>query len=191
MENAIKELKSFSHEMLALALGSKSNLCIHKGIKDETTRANVETQCRKLTLTDIEESARCKFYDGYIQNKETCMLQRKVYTLHDLKQLGHELQICPYFLAKHFIVQADVVVISQSCMIDPKLKGIVRSKMDSDAIVVFDDCTEIDNDCVDSFSLHLNRNLLEQASNSLKQLEEVIKAAKGSKKLEDEYIALV
>lgn len=46
-------------------------------------------------------------------------------------------------------------------------------------------------DSMNRMSLHLNRDLVDQASHSLKQLEEAIRDAKGSKALQDEYSALI
>lgn len=44
-----------------------------------------------------------------------------VYTLHDLRSLGRKKGWCPYFLARHMIAFANVVVWSYQYLIDPKV----------------------------------------------------------------------
>ena len=46
-------------------------------------------------------------------------------------------------------------------MLDPRWKSVLSTHLDADAIVVFDDCTNIEGDCIDYLSLHLNRHLVE------------------------------
>ena len=44
-----------------------------------------------------------------------------VYTLEDLRQYGRKKGWCPYFLARHMISFANVVVFNYQYMIDPKV----------------------------------------------------------------------
>jgi Rad3-related DNA helicase len=76
-------------------------------------------------------------------------------------------------------------------MLDPRLKNIVLSHLSDDAIIVFDECHNIEKDCMNSLSMYLNRILIEQASTSLKQLEDTIREFKGSDKLQAEYNLLM
>lgn len=147
--------------MLAICLSSKSNLCIHKAAKSEP-RHKVDNVCRSLTLApDIENATRCSYYDTLIKIRDTYKFPKGVYTLADLQALGHSTQMCPYFLARQFFGEADVVVMSQQYMLDPRWKSVLSTHLDADAIVVFDDCTNIEGDCIDYLSLHLNRHLVE------------------------------
>lgn len=97
-----------------------------------------------------------------------------------LRQLGHKTQLCPYFLARHFVKEADIILVSQQHMLDPRLKSIISSQLNDDAIIVLDECNNIEGDSMNHMSLYLNRVLVDQASHSLKQLEETIRESKGS-----------
>lgn len=44
--------------------------------------------------------------------------------------------------------------------------------------MVFDECHNIDNACIEAFSMNLNRKSLELASANLKKLEELVKVEK-------------
>ena len=59
-------------------------------------------------------------------------------------------------------------------MLDPKISNLVSSDLTSDCVVVFDECHNIDNACIEAMSLTLNRKSLEVASSSLKRLEDLI-----------------
>lgn len=47
-----------------------------------------------------------------------------VYTLDDLRQFGKKKSWCPYFLARHWLAFANVVVYNYQYMIDPKVSQV-------------------------------------------------------------------
>ena len=101
--------------------------------------------------------------------------------------------MCPYFLARHFLLQANVIVFNYSYMLDPKISNLVSKELQKDCIVVFDECHNIDNACIEAFSLNINRKTLDLASNNLRKLEDRVKEEKKSntRKLQDEYHRLI
>ena len=44
-----------------------------------------------------------------------------VYTLEDLKTLGEEREWCPYFMTRHLLNHATIVVYNYQYMLDPKV----------------------------------------------------------------------
>ena len=75
--------------------------------------------------------------------------------------------ICPYFLARRFLLKANVIVYNYSYMIDPKIANIVSGELQNDCIVVFDECHNIDNVCIESFSLSINDYVLRMANQNI------------------------
>lgn len=51
-----------------------------------------------------------------------------VYTLADLRHFGRKAGWCPYFLARHMMSFANVVVYNYQYMIDPKVSQMVSVK---------------------------------------------------------------
>ncbi len=47
-----------------------------------------------------------------------------MYTLHDLRAFGRKQGWCPYFLARHMMSFANVVVYNYQYMIDPKVSQV-------------------------------------------------------------------
>lgn len=71
-----------------------------------------------------------------------------------------------------------MIVYNYSYMLDPKISNLVSKEMQKDCIVVFDECHNIDNACIEAFSLNLNRRTLDLASANIKKLEEMVKEEK-------------
>jgi DNA excision repair protein ERCC-2 len=59
--------------------------------------------------------------------------------------------------------------------------------------VVFDECHNIDNACIEAFSLNINRRTLELAGSNIKRLEELVKeeARYNTRRLQEEYTRLI
>jgi DNA excision repair protein ERCC-2 len=60
-----------------------------------------------------------------------------VYTLHDLRVFGRKQGWCPYFLARHMMSFANVVVYNYQYMIDPKVSQ-VRAEDGMDSCKLFE-----------------------------------------------------
>lgn len=54
-------------------------------------------------------------------------------------------------------------------MLDPKLQHIISNHLTSDCIVVFDEAHNIDQACVEAFSLNINLKTLEEADVNLEE----------------------
>jgi DNA excision repair protein ERCC-2 len=83
--------------------------------------------------------------------------------------------VCPYFLARRFLLKANIIVFNYSYMLDPKIANIVSAEMQKDSVIIFDECHNIDNVCIESFSLNINNRILDQANLSINILEQQIK----------------
>ncbi len=149
---------------------------------------------QKSTVTDIEDIAElCSFYEGFSAKQDKFSMPKGIYTLDDLRIFGKKNQMCPYFLARHFLLQANVIVYNYSYMLDPKISNLVSKELQSECIVVFDECHNIDNACIEAFSMNLNRKTLELASSNIKKLEELVKQENMSNtaRLREEYQRLI
>lgn len=62
----------------------------------------------------------CEFFEGYSANGSDAAMPNGIYSLDDLKEFGREKGWCPYFLARHIINHANVLVYNYQYMLDPK-----------------------------------------------------------------------
>jgi DNA excision repair protein ERCC-2 len=66
-----------------------------------------------------------------------------VYSLDDLKELGTAKGWCPYFLTRHLIHHASILVYNYQYMLDPKVANLVSRDLEAESIVVFDEAHNI------------------------------------------------
>ena len=217
----LKNLVNFREEdagvkapILALGLSSRKNMCVHRQVREEGSRESVDAKCRKLTASWVREKATvgdagdggsasgegggaahelCEFYEEYESKGSEAILPPGVYTLDDLKVFGEQRRWCPYFLARHMISYANVIVYNYQYMLDPKVSALVSKELERECVVVFDEAHNIDNVCIEALSVNLRQQTLENATRSITRLKNKIEDAKATdaQRLSDEYNRLV
>ena len=58
--------------------------------------------------------------------------------------------MCPYFLARHAITSANILVYSYQYIINPRISDLISKQLQSQSILVFDEAHNIDDVCIDS-----------------------------------------
>jgi DNA excision repair protein ERCC-2 len=116
-----------------------------------------------------------------------------VYALDDLKKLGEDRGWCPYFMTRHILNRANIVVYNYQYMLDPKVSGLVSRELEKESIVVFDEAHNIDNVCIEALSVTLDAKALHVSTQSVRKLEEKVSKLRASdeQRLRDEYAQLV
>eukprot|EP00450_Noctiluca_scintillans_P032385 CAMPEP_0194539724 /NCGR_PEP_ID=MMETSP0253-20130528/79745_1 /TAXON_ID=2966 /ORGANISM="Noctiluca scintillans" /LENGTH=255 /DNA_ID=CAMNT_0039386027 /DNA_START=93 /DNA_END=856 /DNA_ORIENTATION=- len=207
-------------EILAVGLSARRNMCVHKDVSKEQDRERVDELCRKLTAPWAREKAVegakvCEHYEKYEQiiNSESQLLPSGVYTMEDLREKGVQKEFgwCPYYAARRMIQSANVVVLNYQYVLDPKVSlasqlggaNIMPSlckpkhkevgESTENSIVVFDEAHNIDDVCIESLSVKLNRMRLDQSMGNVAKLGNEVERVKkeDAQRLQDEYKRLV
>jgi len=190
-------------KLLAVGLSAKKNLCIHPKVTAHSAiREKTEAECKKLIAPWIRQAYKghfredehlCGFYEGFTDRQENLFFEEGVYSLADLKRYGEEQNLCPYFLARHMIAQAHVVVYSYSYILDPDINTQIPREQEADCIVVFDEAHNIDDQCVEAYKIEINRPLLDTAFRNIDILKQKMDEMKevDKQRLEDEYNKLL
>ncbi|XP_026480041.1 general transcription and DNA repair factor IIH helicase subunit XPD-like [Ctenocephalides felis] len=195
-ESCTKETLNFT----GLVLSSRKNLCIHPEVSKEREGKIVDGRCHSLTASYVrdrhnvdENTPICDYYEGFSLEGKESQLPNGVYSLDDLKQYGQNKSWCPYFLARFAILHAQIVVYSYHYLLDPKIADVVSKELAKESVVVFDEAHNIDNVCIDSMSVRINRRTIERSTASLQILEKTIAEMRedDAKRLTDEYQRLV
>uniref|UniRef100_A0A803NDP3 DNA 5'-3' helicase n=1 Tax=Chenopodium quinoa TaxID=63459 RepID=A0A803NDP3_CHEQI len=185
---------------LALGLSSRKNLCINPAVVSAENRDSVDAGCRKLTASWVRALAvenpnipTCSFFEDYEKSGSEAILPPGVYTLQDLRAFGKQKGWCPYFLARHMVQFANVVVYSYQYLLDPKVAGIISKEMQRESVVVFDEAHNIDNVCIEALSVSVRRQTLEGATRNISRMSQEIERFKATDagKLRAEYNRLV
>ncbi|CAN1233297.1 General transcription and DNA repair factor IIH helicase subunit XPD [Linum perenne] len=209
MEKTLAELKLLHNyqvkhigpaaKILAIGLSSRKNLCVNPAVSAAENRDSVDAACRKRTASWVRAAAAdnpnvptCEFFENY-EAQSSAELPPGVYTLEDLRAFGKEKGWCPYFLARHMVQFANVVVYSYQYLLDPKVAGIISKEMQKECVVVFDEAHNIDNVCIEALSVSVRRQTLEGAIRNLARIENEIDRFKATDagRLRAEYNRLV
>ncbi|CAI5461324.1 unnamed protein product [Closterium sp. Yama58-4] len=186
--------------ILALGLSSRKNLCIHPVVAGEGSRESVDAGCRKRTASWVRAAALenpdievCTYFDQFDRTGQEAALPPGVYTLQDLRAFGREKGWCPYFLARHMINFANVVVYNYQYLLDPKVSGIISRELERESIVVFDEAHNIDNVCIEALSVNVRQQTIDGAHRNLARLNTTIERFKATdaERLKEEYRRLV
>ncbi|XP_030451801.1 general transcription and DNA repair factor IIH helicase subunit XPD isoform X1 [Syzygium oleosum] len=210
MEKTLAELKKLhdyqvqrlgpAARILAVGLSSRKNLCVNPRVLSAENRDSVDAGCRKLTASWVRALAErnpsvptCEFFEDYERAGSGAVLPPGVYTLQDLRAFGKQKGWCPYFLARHMVQFANVVVYSYQYLLDPKVAGIISKEMQRECVVVFDEAHNIDNVCIEALSVCVRRQTLEGATRNLHRMEQEIDRFKATdeSRLRAEYQRLV
>ncbi|KAI3423222.1 General transcription and DNA repair factor IIH helicase subunit XPD [Psidium guajava] len=210
MEKTLAELKKLhdyqvkhlgpAARILAVGLSSRKNLCVNPRVLSADNRDSVDAGCRKLTASWVRALAErnpsvptCEFFEEYERAGSGAVLPPGVYTLQDLRAFGKEKGWCPYFLARHMVQFANVIVYSYQYLLDPKVAGIISKEMQRECVVVFDEAHNIDNVCIEALSVSVRRQTLEGATRNLHRMEQEIQRFKATdeSRLRAEYQRLV
>ncbi|KAK2079810.1 hypothetical protein QBZ16_002205 [Prototheca wickerhamii] len=135
----------------------------------------------------------CDWFEGLEGAGPEGRLDAGVYTMHDLRVLGRKRRWCPYFLARHMVAYANVVVWNYQYLLDPKVSEMVSREMERECVVVFDEAHNIDNVCIEALSVELRSQLLDAAGRNLGRLRREIDRVKqtDAERLRREYQRLV
>ncbi|CAN8032100.1 unnamed protein product [Ixodes persulcatus] len=192
-------------DVLGLCLSSRKNLCIHPEVSKERDGHVVDGKCYSLTAPykrglsgdsadgPASQAASCTFYENFDAHGREFILPTGVYSLDDLKEYGLQHQYCPYFTARQAVLHATVVVYSYHYLLDPKIADLVSKEMTRSSVVIFDEAHNIDNVCIESMSVRINKRTIDGSSENIDTLEQTIKELKeqDAEKLRDEYERLV
>lgn len=183
MEKTLEELKVVTKhrdDVLAVGLSARRNLCVHKDVGQYKEKEKVDSECKKLTAPWVrdkhqgmagEEDYLCEMYENYQKNTGMDSL-KGVFSLEDMKTyFGQTHRICPYYLGRDLVAKADVVVYNYLYLLDPQLSDLIKHQGKDKTIVVFDEAHNIDDICIDAFTIRLNKGILQMAGQSIEQLQ--------------------
>ncbi|KAJ8601876.1 hypothetical protein CTAYLR_002699 [Chrysophaeum taylorii] len=185
---------------LALCLSSRRNMCIHERVVTESDRERVDVECRKMTASWVRARAQqssevetCAFFEEWDRAGTDAAMPNGVFDCEDIKALGRERGWCPYFVARHAITHANVIVYNYQYMLDPKVAGMVTRELEAESVVVFDEGHNIDNICIEALSVELDARKLERAQRCASKLGKRVEELRASdaQRVQAEYERLV
>lgn len=210
LEKVVEELKNLVQyyekelseklNIVGLALSSRKNMCVHPDLSNERDGKVVDAKCHTMTASHVRSQHKhdtsvpvCGYYENFDSHGRETTLPAGVYDLDTLKEYGKKNGWCPYFIARHGILTANVVVYSYYYLLDPKIADLVSKELSKSSVVVFDEAHNIDNVCIESMSITISRNTLDKGRHNISILDQNIQKIKeaDAQKLKNEYVRLV
>lgn len=72
------------------------------------------------------------------------------------------------------INHANIVVYSYHYLLDPKIAEVVSKALTKESVVIFDEAHNIDNVCIDSMSVKVNKRVIDKATSNIQLLERTV-----------------
>lgn len=182
--------------VLGVCLSSRRNMCVHPEVSQFDNRGRVDALCRQKTAQFVRERGQkedlCSFYEEYTKSGSD-VIPAGVFSIHDMMELGLKRNWCPYYMARHLLNRANVVVYNYQYMLDPKISGLVSREIEKESIVVFDEAHNIDNVCIEALSVTLNKRIVQRCQNNIKKLRAELKRVEqvDAARLSSEYQSLL
>lgn len=140
------------NDLVTVGLASRRHLCVHETVS-QMEGSSVDSGCRALTASWVREIVQerrdanegvlpphCEYFENYDREGAEAILRPGVYNLSDLREYGRRRRWCPYFLARHSITVANILVYSYHYLLDPKVAGVVSADLPPESIIVFGTC---------------------------------------------------
>ncbi|XP_063995141.1 general transcription and DNA repair factor IIH helicase subunit XPD [Diachasmimorpha longicaudata] len=194
-----KETKS-KPKMVGVVLSSRKNMCIHPEVSREREGKIVDGRCHSLTASYVrarhnydDTTPICNYFEGFDMEGRERMMPPGIYSIDDLKDYGRDRNWCPYFLTRFTILHAQIIVYSYHYLLDPKIADVVSKELTKTSVVVFDEAHNIDNVCIDSMSVKINRRTMDKCTANIQLLEKTVAEMRNedANKLKEEYRRLV
>ncbi|KNH01734.1 TFIIH basal transcription factor complex helicase subunit [Perkinsela sp. CCAP 1560/4] len=187
------------HPLLAIGVSARKNMCIHPSVSRMNFGPEVDAACRKLTARWIdtdEHTDTCSFFKETesVAASPQRILPPGVYGLEDLRRVGEERGLCPYWLSRVSVEQADFLFHSYTYLVDPQLSAVIKSRLPENSVVVLDEGHNVDDVCIEAFSRKIERRDIEEARNhNIPSLEEQHsrKIGHNLSKIQNEFVKLV
>ena len=186
---------------LGLCLTSRRNLCIHKDVSKEKDGRMIDGRCFSMTASykrdkfgrNPKSPDLCSFFEMFDAVGRDVQLPPGVYSIDDLKDYGRKSGFCPYFVARHAITYANVIIYSYYYLLDPKIADLVSRELSKTSCIVFDEAHNIDNVCIESMSVTINKKVIEKCEDNLNVLQKSVERLKseGTDRLQQEYQAMI
>ena len=182
--------------IIGLGLSARRNMCTHPTVSKEPTREAVDRACRELTAPWVREqqgAETCAVHEAWQDEVADRQIPPGIYTLHDMREFSKGKGWCPYYVARHAITLANVVVYNYGYLLDPKIAALISNTLAKESIVVFDEAHNIDNVCIEVMSVTMKQDTLDSCAGNIASLKQKVDDMQQSnnERLQREYDQLL
>jgi len=162
LSQVVKEMRFTRYRPKHAVLGSREQMCIHPKVKTpKATSSDINHKC-----TILAKDRKCRFrnnLDGFIvqDSVETPVGEafgiQPVLDIEELVQLGHKRKVCPFYLSRGHIADADVIFVPYNYLFDKDARETTLADVHfENAILIFDEAHNLESFASESASFDLS-----------------------------------
>ncbi|OWZ10270.1 hypothetical protein PHMEG_00016905 [Phytophthora megakarya] len=152
LKQVVQELKNTSYRPNVAVLGSREHLCVNEKVsKLRGTRQNLA--CRSTC-----KDRRCMYklgFDSYA--KRTKKQTQPIMDIEELVTTMKEQKICPFFLTRSMLPEAEIVFVPYNYLIDPMARRSIGISIEN-SILIFDEAHNVESIASEAASYALSSN---------------------------------
>ncbi|KAL4483299.1 hypothetical protein ABPG72_007941 [Tetrahymena utriculariae] len=139
-------LKTKFKDMRVITLGSRQNLCLKFDEQSKQSLPQIDDYCQKaIGINKSDKSIpRCEYFTNLklLQNDIEYLLLQKIHTLDQMRSESLNSQVCPYYLSKRSVIDAEVICVPYVTLLDENMR--ISSNIDiANSIILFDESHNI------------------------------------------------
>ena len=78
------------------------------------------------------------------------------------------------------IQRANIVVYNYLYLLDPKISGLLTKDHKRESVIVFDEAHNIDDVCIEAYTVRLNKAIMMEASNNLEKVAKKLQESRDN-----------
>ncbi|KAF4320436.1 hypothetical protein BBO99_00003065 [Phytophthora kernoviae] len=167
LKQVVQELKNTSYRPNVVVLGSREYLCVNEKVsKLKGTKQNLS--CRS-TIKD----KRCMYKLGFDAfARRTKKQAQPIMDIEELVSTMTEKKICPFFLTRNILPEAEIVFVPYNYLIDPMARRSIGISIEN-SILIFDEAHNVESIASEAASYALSSN---DISGCISEVDQFIKA---------------
>ncbi|ETL25696.1 hypothetical protein L916_20483 [Phytophthora nicotianae] len=152
LKQVVQELKNTSYRPNVAVLGSREHLCVNEKVsKLRGTRQNLA--CRSTC-----KDRRCMYklgFDSYA--KRSKKQAQPIMDIEELVTTMKEKMICPFFLTRNMLPEAEIIFVPYNYLIDPLARRSIGISIEN-SILIFDEAHNVESIASEAASYALSSN---------------------------------
>jgi regulator of telomere elongation helicase 1 len=178
LNQVIKELKRTLFRPKTVLLGSRDQMWVNTDINHHTG-ITLNSKCKTLRKNSPLESS-WKYFRNTSSKKNPKNIGWEIFDIEDLHAIAKDLTVCPYYLQKARIADADIILMPYNYLLDAKIRSQYAINFE-ESIIIFDEAHNIEKVWEEISSFEISINSLSEVINELSNLSKYLQSFGESK----------
>jgi len=153
-----------------ILLGSRDQMCTNPEVNQHSGMI-LTSKCKNLRSQ--KNGASCQFYKNTVGKRASKKVDWQVRDIEDLHKVGQEHTLCPYYLQKARVAEADVIFMPYNYILDSNIRNQFTINFE-ESVIIFDEAHNIERVCEEISSFEISVSALNEVLFELSNLTKSI-----------------